>query len=484
MTTSATNALLVGNPRTGTVDFEFVPATAAEITAIADDLRGAQGTWAAAGVAYRVEVLRRWADAIEKDAQAIGDAEMTDTGRSRVAHEVPFMVAAAVRGWCDQAPAILERARLRGISSTSESVSYDTQFDPYALVGVISPWNHPFLLSTLDAIPALLAGCAVIVKPSEITPRFVAPVSDTIAAVPELAAVFHYVTGGAETGQAILAEVDALCFTGSVATGRALAVACAQRFIPAFLELGGKDAVIVAKGADLSQAAAAVLKGGVHNTGQLCFSTERVYVDAAIHDAFVDELVTQAERLDLTYPDIEHGHIGPFIMARQADIVDDHLDDAVSRGATIRCGGRSETLGGGRYMRATVLTGVDHGMKIMREETFGPVLPVMPYADLDEALRLANDSVYGLSGAVIAGSAEEAGSIARGLNAGAISLQDTSLTINIMRDVEKTSFGSSGLGGSRMGPNGLLRFLRRKALITRAGAVVDMDALREDAAPA
>jgi succinate-semialdehyde dehydrogenase/glutarate-semialdehyde dehydrogenase len=484
MTTSAKHALLVRDPRTGEVDFELTPAAAAEINALAGGLRRAQGAWAAAGVEHRAEVLRRWADAIEKDREVIGGAEMADTGRSRVAHEVPFMVAAAVRGWCDQAPAIIERARLSGVSSTAASVSYDTEFAPYALVGVISPWNHPFLLSTLDAIPALLAGCAVMVKPSEITPRFVGPVSDTIAAVPELAAVFRYVTGGPETGQAILAEVDALCFTGSVPTGRALAVTCAQRFIPAFLELGGKDAVIVTASADLPQAAAAVLKGGVHNTGQLCFSTERVYVDAAVHDAFVDELVAQAQRLQLTYPDIDRGHIGPFIMPRQADIVDDHLDDAVSRGAAIRCGGTSETLGGGRYMRATVLTGVDHSMKIMREETFGPVLPVMPYADVDEALHLANDSDYGLSGAVIAGSAQEARSIAHGLNAGAISLQDTSLTINIMRDVEKTSFGSSGLGGSRMGPNGLLRFLRRKALITRAGAVLDMDALREDAAQA
>src|SRR5580692_11778397 len=200
MTTSAKHALLVRDPRTGEVDFELTPATAAQINALAGGLRRAQGAWAAAGVEHRAEVLRRWADAIEKDREVIGGAEMADTGRSRVAHEVPFMVAAAVRGWCDQAPAIIERARLSGVSSTAASVSYDTEFAPYALVGVISPWNHPFLLSTLDAIPALLAGCAVMVKPSEITPRFVGPVSDTIAAVPELAAVFRYVTGGPETG--------------------------------------------------------------------------------------------------------------------------------------------------------------------------------------------------------------------------------------------------------------------------------------------
>jgi len=481
MTTGKATGLPVRNPRTGAVDFNVEPASGATIASLADDLRRAQSAWAGAGIEHRVAVLRRWADAIERDAKAIGDAEMTDTGRSRVAHEVPFMVASAIRGWCEQAPAIIAGARLQGTSSVDPTVAYDTELDPYSLVGVISPWNHPFLLSTLDAIPALLAGCAVMVKPSEITPRFIEPVAATIAAVQELEAVFRYVAGGAETGQAIVAQVDALCFTGSVPTGRALAVSCAERFIPAFLELGGKDAAIVTASADLSQAAAAVLKGAVHNTGQLCFSTERVYIDAEVHDAFVDELVNQAEALELTYPDMDRGHIGPFIMGRQADIVDSHLAEAVERGARVRCGGPSETLGGGRYMRPTVLTGVDHDMSIMREETFGPVIPVMPYSTIDEALDLANDSEFGLSGAVIAGSLDEARGIAHGLRAGAISLQDTSLTITIMRDVEKTSYASSGLGGSRMGPNGLLRFLRRKALIGRDGPVVGMDALSGDA---
>ncbi len=344
---------------------------------------------------------------------------------------------------------------------------------------MISPWNHPFLLSTLDAIPALLAGCAVIVKPSEVAPRFVAPVMATISEVPDLSAVFGYVLGAADTGQALIDEVDALCFTGSVGTGRKLAVRCAERFIPAFLELGGKDAAIVTAGADIAQAAAAVLKGGVHNTGQVCFSTERVYVDAEVHDAFVGELTRQADQLELTYPDPGKGHIGPFILRRQADIVDDHLADALDRGAALECGGPSQELGGGRYMEPTVLTGVTHEMAIMREETFGPVIPVMSYETVEEGLALANDSEYGLSGAVIAGSAEEAADVARGLKAGAISLQDTSLTINIMSDVEKTSYGRSGLGGSRMGPNALLRFLRRKALIARGGPVLEMTVLGE-----
>jgi succinate-semialdehyde dehydrogenase / glutarate-semialdehyde dehydrogenase len=481
-TAAATDVLPVRNPRTGRVDHWIHPPQPAEIAGLGTALRSAQAAWNEAGIGHRVAVMRRWADAVEANATAIGDAETVDTGRSRVSHEVPVMVVAAVRGWCDAAPAILDRARLRGVSSVTDTVSYDTELDPYPLLGVISPWNHPFLLSTLDAVPALLAGCAVIVKPSEVTPRFVEPVAASIAEVPELAAVLRYVVGGPETGRAIVDQVDALCFTGSVPTGRALAQACARRFIPAFLELGGKDAAIVTASADLRRAAAAVLKGAVHNTGQVCFATERVYVDRSVHDEFVEELVAQARRLELNHPDVTRGHLGPFILGRQADVVDAHLADAVARGAVVRCGGPSEILDGGRYMRATVLTGVDHTMTIMREETFGPVVPVQAFDSVDEAIRLADDSDYGLSAAVIAGDEQEAMAIGRRIRAGAVSLMDTSLTITIMRDVEKTSYGASGLGGSRMGPNGMLRFLRRKALITRSGPVPDMDALREDAA--
>jgi succinate-semialdehyde dehydrogenase / glutarate-semialdehyde dehydrogenase len=481
MTKLAETTLQALNPRTGEADYSFEPASPADVAELARDLRINQPAWVALGIEGRAAAMRRWADAIEAAATAIGDAEEADTGRRRLSHEVPLMVAGAVRRWCDQAPGVLERARLQGTSSTTDTVTYDTEFDPYPLLGVISPWNHPFLLSTLDAIPALLAGCAAIVKPSEVTPRFVDPVMETIGQVPELGAVFTYVLGAAETGQALIDEIDVLCFTGSVPTGRKLAVRCAERFIPAFLELGGKDAAIVTAAADPEAAAAAVLKGGVHNTGQICFATERVYVDAELQDEFVDALTRQAAALELTYPDPAAGHIGPFILRRQADIVDAHLADALARGATLRSGGPSQELGGGRYMEPTVLTGVTHEMAIMREETFGPVLPVMAYETIEEGLELANDSEYGLSGAVIGGSAEEAAEVAGGLNAGAISLQDTSLTINIMSDVEKTSYGHSGLGGSRMGPNALLRFLRRKALIARHGPVLGMTALGEQA---
>ena len=477
--TSPRNTIPVRNPRTGQADYHITPASAEEVASECRRLRAGQPAWAAASVAHRALVLRRWADAIEASRAEIGAAEAVDTGRIRMAHEVPMMVAAGLRGWADRAEAILEAARLSGASTWKHGVTFTTQLVPYELVGAITPWNHPFLLATIDAIPALLAGCAVLIKPSEIAPRFVEPVMATVRAVPELASVLSFVLGDGETGQALIANVDAQCFTGSISTGRKVAEACARRFIPAFLELGGKDAAIVTASADLDRAATAVVRGAVHNTGQICFATERVYVQAAVHDRFVERLVRECEGLEITWPDAARGHIGPFILEKQAAIVDAQLDDALAKGATLRTGGHSETLDGGLYMRATVVTGVTHDMALMREETFGPVIPVMPYDTEDEAIRLANHSEFGLSGAVIAGSAAEAARLGERMDAGAVTLQDAALTIAITLDAEKNSFRFSGLGGSRMGPGSILRFVRRKALVLHEGPTVPMSMLAE-----
>jgi acyl-CoA reductase-like NAD-dependent aldehyde dehydrogenase len=340
-----------------------------------------------------------------------------------------------------------------------------SQLTPYPLLGVISPWNAPLMMSLMDAVPALLAGCAAIIKPSEVTPRFVGPISETIRAVPGLADVLTYVVGDGLTGQQIIENVDIVCFTGSVTNGRKVAEACARRFIPAFLELGGKDPAIVTASANVAEAARAIVRGAVYNTGQVCYSIERVYAHESIHDALVAALVQEAGKVELNYPDPNAGHIGPFIFDRQAAIVDQHLDDALARGARLRSGGKSFALGGGLYMRPTVLTHVTHEMKIMRDETFGPVIPVMSYRTEEEAVSLANDTEFGLSAAVIAGDAEEAQRLAREIDAGSVSVQDTFLTFAKLRKIGTHSFKRSGLGGSRTGPESILRFLRRKAIL-------------------
>src|SRR6185295_11580876 len=255
---------------------------------------------------------------------------------------------------------ILARAQVTGASPVMPTVQVRSQLTPIPLLGVISPWNAPLMLSLMDAVPALLAGCAAIIKPSEVTPRFVGPIMETIRAVPELAEVLTYVVGDGQTGQQIIENVDVVCFTGSVANGRKVGEACARRFIPAFLELGGKDPAIVTATANLANAAKAVVRGAIYNTGQVCYSIERVYVDEKVHDELVEQLVQECAKVKLNYPDRNQGHIGPFISGRQAAIVDAHLDDALAKGAKIRVGGKSENLGGGLYMRPTVLTGVTH----------------------------------------------------------------------------------------------------------------------------
>jgi acyl-CoA reductase-like NAD-dependent aldehyde dehydrogenase len=207
----------------------------------------------------------------------------------------------------------------------------------------------------------------------------------------------------------------------------------------------------------------------------VCFSVERIYVDANIHDAFVARLVEKARAVRLNCDNPRAGHLHPFTFAPQAAIVKRHLDDAVAKGAKILCGGEVESHGGGLYMRPTVLTGVTHAMLIMQEETFGPCLPVMKFRDIDEGIRLANDTTYGLTAAVIAGSEAEALPIAEQLNAGAVFVQDTFLTFAKNRTIGTNSFGFSGVGGgSRTGPEAILRFVRRKALLTQHGEPADI----------
>ena len=272
------------------------------------------------------------------------------------------------------------------------------QLVAYPLVGVISPWNAPLMLALLDAVPALFAGSAVLLKPSEVTPRVIETLFETVRAVPELAAVFDYVTGAGRRRPGGDRRGRPVCFTGSVPTGRKVAVACAERLIPCFLELGGKDPAIVTASADLDRAATAVLRGAVYATGQVCYSVERVYVHESVHDAFVEKLVEKAKAVRLNADDPRAGHIGPFTFAPQAEIVQRHLADAVAKGATILTGGEVEDIGGGLYLRPTVLTGVDH---YDADHAGRDLRPVHPGDGLSptprKRSRLANDTPFGLT---------------------------------------------------------------------------------------
>ncbi len=470
MTDIEIRTIPVRNPRTGATEFSFPAASPQEVAEKAARLRRNQQAWAARPVAERIGIMRRWIAELLAHAKVIGAADGADTGGCHTSQFTAFIAVANISGWCEDAEAVLARAHVSGQSLTMPTVTIRSQLVPYSLVGVISPWNAPMMLSLLDAVPALFAGSAVLLKPSEVTPRFVEPLMHTIRKVPELAEVFDVVLGDGRTGQDVVANVDLICFTGSVPNGRKVAIACAERLIPCFLELGGKDPAIVTADADIDRATTAVLRGGVYATGQVCYSVERVYVHESIHDRFVETLARKAGQVRLNDENPLEGHIGPFIFVRQPQIVESHLQDAVAKGAKVLTGGITETLGGGLYMRPTVVTEVDHTMLLMREETFGPILPVMRFRSIEEAIALANDTSFGLTASVIAGSEAEGVRIAEQVNAGSVFVQDTFLTFAKLRKVGTHSFGVSGLGGSRTGPDSIMRFLRRKAILSNQGA--------------
>lgn len=467
----------IRNPRTGAFDERMVITDAATVAQLALEKRAAQASWSSAGVLYRAQVLREWASLLEANKAPLLDALSRDTGRRLISVLEIDGVVRALRRWCDAAPALIQSSS--GRASTQPSVRFEIDLLPYPLVGCISPWNFPLTLALIDAIPALLAGSAVLIKPSEVAPRFAAPLRESLSGLPALAQVLGIIDGDGETGAALLNQVDALCFTGSVATGRRVAVRCAERMIPAFLELGGKDPVIVMKSADIERAASTVLRASVSATGQACQSLERIYVDAQIADGFVARLLALAQACELNFPDIGRGQIGPLIFANQAEIIKGQLEDAKQRGAKVLCGGDIEQLGGGLWLRPTVLTGVNHEMRLMNEENFGPVMPVMAFSDIDEAVALANHGEFGLSAAVLAGTLDEALLVARRLEVGAVSINDGALT-SLIHDAEKNAFKFSGIGGSRMGAAGLTRFFRKRALLIQEGSPASM-ALFEEA---
>jgi acyl-CoA reductase-like NAD-dependent aldehyde dehydrogenase len=432
------------------------------VQATATRLRGAAAGWADLTPADRVEVLRRFADQIRLRRADFLSALSADTGRNQLS----AMEVDAVLSQIDRCSGWALDAADRGAQSSTVDPGVVLRYRPVplGLVGVVAPWNFPLQLAMIDAIPALLAGCAVLIKPSELAPHIVPVLRETVRAVPELAAVTDILLGGPDVGKAVVDAVDAVCFTGSVSTGRIVGEHAARRFIPAFLELGGKDPAIVCPGADLEIAAAGVLWGATANTGQSCMSIERVYVHQDVAEAFVNRLVAGAAALSVGGPGVD-GDLGPFIDPAQAEVVAAHLTDAVDRGAVVHCGGQVTDDGSHCYLAPTVLTGVDHAMLVMTEETFGPVIPVMTVTNMDEAVRLANDSTYGLSAAVF-GSTDEALEVAVRLRAGGVSINDVCLT-GLAPDCEKQAFGMSGLGPSRMGPVSLTRFVRQRVLLER-----------------
>jgi succinate-semialdehyde dehydrogenase / glutarate-semialdehyde dehydrogenase len=466
-TPAAPHMIGLRNPRTGQPDGAIRSNTPAELTASSARLHQAQPGWAALTPSERAVQLLSWKDTLLEHREPIVSALIADTGRKKESNQEFDAFLGALDRWARMGVELLDTNHR--FTSTMGFVDIDRAYRPYGVLGVISPWNFPLVLSTIDVIPALMAGCSVMLKPSEITSRFVAPLRATLGAVPALDAVFDIVIGDGLVGAQMIEDglVDAVCFTGSVQTGRKVAAMAAAAFIPAFLELGGKDAAIVCEGADLDLASSALLWGSTSNAGQACQSIERIYVQRSVAAPFVELLSAKASNVGLCFPEIDQPGLGPIIAERQVAIIEAHLADAQAKGARVTAGSRAvEYFGGGAWVRATVLTGVTHDMAIMTDETFGPFLPVMTFDTIDEAIALANESRFGLSAAVFAETESAGIAIARQLDAGAVSINDSTLTA-FLWEGEKHSFKASGMGGSRMGAAGLLRFVRSQALLIK-----------------
>lgn len=456
-------SLPLRNPRTGAHDGDLPITPAAGVAALGAALRQAQVGWAALAVEERCARLSALADAIERRRQAFLEVLLADTGRW---HESVIEVdgtVAGIRRWAAQAPACLQEKPAQ--AEAIGFISSQQTWVPYPVVGVISPWNFPLMLTLIDAVPAMAAGCTILAKPSEVTSRFVPLLREALAEA-GLGEVFALVTGPGATGQAVIEAADQICFTGSVATGRKVGEACARRFIPASLELGGKDPAIVLSDADIPRAARALAWGSFVNGGQSCMSIERVYVEAPVADAFIQALVREASALTLNCDDPKTGQIGPVIAASQVELVRRQLAEALSRGARALTGGTLVERGG-VWCPPTVLVDVTDDMAVVREESFATVLPVIVVADEAEAVARANATEFGLSAAVF-GSQERALRVARQLEAGGVSINDACLT-GMVQTVEKQSFGLSGMGGSRMGTASIRRFVRARALLVNDG---------------
>ena len=336
-----------------------------------------------------------------------------------------------------------------------------TVYRPYPLVGVITPWNFPFVMPATDLIPALAAGAAVLLKPSEVTPLSAA---ELVRGWAEIGAppVLAISTGRGDTGAAVVANVDCVHFTGSTATGRKIAVACAERLIPCSLELGGKDPAVVLADADLERAANGIAWGGMFNSGQVCVSVERVYVEEPVYDEFVAKLTDKVSRLNQGHDDRGYRFdVGAMATQTQRDLVARHVDEAVASGAQVTTGGKP--TGVGTFFQPTVLTGVDHSMTIMSQETFGPTLPVVKVADEEEAIRLANDSNYGLSATVWTGDTARGERVARRLEAGAVNINDAMSNI-FSFTLPMAGWKNSGVGSRNGGADGLLKYCRPQAI--------------------
>ncbi|MBV9838006.1 MAG: aldehyde dehydrogenase family protein [Solirubrobacterales bacterium] len=462
----------VENPASGELIATVPSLTREQLASLAARARAAQPGWEAHGFDGRGRVLRRAQRWMLDNADRIIEVVVSETGKTHEdAQLADFGYTVAALGfWARQAPRYLAEERVPSWNNPiAVGKKLVIRYAPIGLVGVIGPWNFPIANSFGDCIPALAAGNSVILKPSEVTPlsSLLMEAMMRECGLPEH--VFQVATGGGGAGADLIAEVDCVMFTGSGPTGRAVIKAAAEALIPCYLELGGNDPMIVCADADLERAANAATFYSMNNSGQVCISVERCYVEQAAYDRFVEQVTANVRKLRQGSPDgIGAVDVGAVTLSSQLEIVDEHVRDAVAKGARVLTGGHRRP-GPGHFYEPTVLVDVDHSMKIMREETFGPTLPIMRIPDAEEGVRLANDSSYGLQASVWTSDIGRGETLARTLEAGVVCVNDAQINYSAL-NLPMGGWKASGLG-SRHGENGIRKYTKIQSLLVTRRAL-------------
>ncbi len=460
------------NPATGTA-LGKVPCTEeSDVRAAVDRARAAQPEWAARGVRQRVAVLKEFQRRLQQSCSTIAEAITREAGKpvaEALTTEV-LVVLDSARFLIENAYRLLRDEPVAHGNLVAKLKTGKLVREPYGVIGIISPWNYPFSIPATETLASLVAGNAVILKPSEFTSLVALELRSLLhaAGVPE--DILQVVTGEGPTGAALIhAPIDKLVFTGSVATGKRIAAVAAERLLPVVLELGGKDPMLVLDDANIDVASSAAVWGAFLNAGQTCLSVERCYVHRSLHDAFSQACVRKTEALRVGNGADPETDVGPMIHERQVRIVESHVQDAIARGAQILTGGSRMPALGPNFYQPTVLASVTHDMRIMREETFGPVLPIMAFGRDDEAVRLANDSDFGLAASVFTRDNHRGELLARQLHAGTVMVNDTISCFGIS-EAPHGGVKMSGMGRTH-GRLGLDEMVRAK--------YVDVDSMPE-----
>ncbi|MEZ0362848.1 aldehyde dehydrogenase family protein [Mycobacterium sp. pUA109] len=459
----------IANPATGAEAGQVHWTDPADIPTIAAGLRSAQREWEQRGAKGRAKALARFAVWLSDHRDEIEDLLIKETGKSAAdaAQEVPLliMILSYVIKTMEKA---LAPERRPAPSPLLAIKKITVHYRPRPVVGIIAPWNYPVANALMDAIGALAAGCAVLLKPSERTPLTAELLRRgwLDSGAPDVLALAQ---GAREVAGAVIDNADYIQFTGSSATGAKVAERAARRLTPVSLELGGKDPMIVCEDADVELAAHAAVWGAMFNAGQTCVSVERVYVLEPVYDQFVAAVVRDVQALHVGAGD--GNHFGALIDEQQLAITERHVKEAVAAGARALTGGQ-RVDGPGSFYQPTVLVDVDHSMACMTEETFGPTLPIMKVGTVDEAIRLANDSPYGLSASVFSADVKRAKDIAVQLDCGAVNIND--VISNLMcTTAPMGGWKTSGIGARFGGADGMRKFCRQETVVeprTNVGA--------------